>query len=424
MKLHSGLRDIARPLYLRYRSTRADWSQDNACGTPEESHYDSVLLVCIDALRPDFTPDLALSWDHAIAPAPWTFPSVTSLLTGEYPHEHGAVARTQADDESFPVPEQADPDSTLPQAFAEAGYDTLGLFSFINPFLASEGWFRTHRVWGDEPAETLVEYYRDWVRGSDRTFAYMHLGDLHAPVDPPAGYIERHDVDTSLPNLEHILEYTDDYDPEDADCRYYRRHRLRLYTAALEYVEDVLELLLADIGDDTLVVITGDHGEAQYEHTGIDRQFTDSRPNYGVGHGGTPLDTVARVPVGSNGFEPPAETVSLVDLPRTVLSATLAGEVAYEGRSWLGDVESRPVLCEGSRYGAERKAVYFDDRKVIRSEEDGVTLSATLSDGGEQFDADIDAEDLLAALPTERTEGSESEPGRLVEGQLRALGYK
>lgn len=425
MNIPEYVKNSVTPTYYWFRSKRADWRQSNERGTPESSPFDSVLVICIDALRPDSTPELPLSWDHAITPAPWTFPAVTGFLSGQYPSEHGAVAHTSPNDDSFAMPEQASPERTLPQSFADAGFDTLGLFSFPIPFMASEGWFQKHRVWSDEPVETLVEYYRNWQRGRNRSFAYLHLGDLHAPIEPPERYVEKHDVDTSLPNLPHILEYTDDYDPADEDCRYYREQRLRLYAAAREYLEDTLNPLLSQQDESTLVVVFGDHGEAQWEHTQVDKRFTDSRPNYGTGHGGTPLDTVARVPVGSNRITPPTETTSLIDVPKTVLDVALDREIEeYDGVSWEEGVSSRPVRCEGSRYGAERKAVYLDDRKLIRSEQDDVTLQARITESGEEFGADIDIDDLRSALPEDWDTESQAETGRLVEGQLKALGYK
>ncbi|WP_158237455.1 sulfatase-like hydrolase/transferase [Halegenticoccus soli] len=69
----------------------------------------NVLLLVLDATRADYlspynpdvsnTPNLgsfadgATVFRRAISPAPWTLPSVTSLLTGRYPHEHGATSR-------------------------------------------------------------------------------------------------------------------------------------------------------------------------------------------------------------------------------------------------------------------------------------------------------------------------------------------
>jgi len=419
------LERISSDSYFRIVSARANRDQDVEMGSPVESNFDEVVVICIDALRPDFQPDIPLSWDLSVTPAPWTFPSVTSYMSGQYPHEHGAVAHTRPGDETYAMPEQSTPESTLPQTFARAGFDTAGLFAFPIPFMATRGWFRHHRVWGKKPAESLLEYYQSWQQGRDRTFAYIHVGDLHVPLNPPEKYVRERDVDTSLPDLAGLSKYATDYDPESEECQCYRKHRLGLYAAALDYVEDQLTSFISKKGEDTLVVVTGDHGEAHWEHTELDRQFTDSRPNYGLEHGGTPLDTVARVPVGASKFNPPRETTSLTDLPRTILDATFP-EVPdrYGGVSWLNGVESRPVVCEGSRYGTERKAVYLDDRKIIRSRTDEVTLSARVTSSGEDFDAEIETDDLVNALPGEWDQNSHSEPSALVEDQLSALGYK
>lgn len=69
----------------------------------------------------------------------------------------------------------------------------------------------------------------------------------------------------------------------------------------------------------------GPHGEAHWDHYDVDRQFTDSRPNYGAGHGGTPLDMVARVPIGTNDEVLLLEDgwSSLVDVPATLSEAVL-----------------------------------------------------------------------------------------------------
>lgn len=68
----------------------------------------NVLLIVLDACRADYvqpygdgaeTPAVAslaeegTVFRRAVSPAPWTLPSVTSLLTGRYPHEHDATSR-------------------------------------------------------------------------------------------------------------------------------------------------------------------------------------------------------------------------------------------------------------------------------------------------------------------------------------------
>lgn len=94
-------------------------------GTPP-----NVLLVVLDAARADEvsleagaqpTPNVGslaeqgTVFERAIAPAPWTLPSVTSLLTGLDPHEHGAGSRGFR-------PERGRP---LQRDLGEAGYRTV-----------------------------------------------------------------------------------------------------------------------------------------------------------------------------------------------------------------------------------------------------------------------------------------------------------
>lgn len=425
------------PLYFWYQSRRADRRHD----PPTIAHRrvadapDHVLLVVIDALRPDFVPDLPLDFRHAIAPSTWTFPSVTSLHTGQYPHEHGAVAHTRIDDDEYAMPRQLDDGPTLPAELEAAGYDTYCGSAFVVPFIAVRGWYGKHRLYADESAETLIPDYLSWRSGRDRTFGYLHLGDLHDPIDVPEAYLEGVDGDAPL-----------DADPDpcvefdgcDA-CVTQRERHMTEYRAALAYVEDNLRRLIDVVGDDTLVVVTADHGEGQGEHYERAARITDSRPNGGggrrgnVGHGGTPFDVVARVPVGINrpggaSIQPTGGWASLCDLPATILEDTVA-DPRIDGQRWQTPIpDTRAVLCEGVRFGVERKAVYRDGAKVIRSRADDETFTARVerSEPGERFE-DLSAherEELLALLPDHWEDfDARTDVGPVVEEQLEALGY-
>jgi len=426
------LSNILGPLYYQYLSLQANREHEtlnHADRTPDSDVPDHVLVVVIDALRPDHLPDLPLEFDQAVAPGTWTFPSVTSMQTGLTPHEHGSVAHTHPEDDHFVIPQQYKSRETLPHCLEAAGFDTYLGSAFITPFLALRGWFRSNRVYGDVPAESVLNDYRSWRSNRDRTYAYLHLGDLHAPIDPPNQYVHRRNVDTSLDGLDRLVKYTDNY--EDAPENW-REQRLRLYCAALDYVEDTLRPVIEEIRDDTMIIITGDHGEAMWEHPDLDRQFADSRPNYCVGHGGTPFDTVARVPVA---IECPAENVSIEgglangrDIPKTVCDG-LGIDYQFPGQSWFNPIpDDRATLCEATRYGTERKAVYRGDSKIIRSETDDVTLDATVHpEGGETFGTleDTEIEALIDCLPNHWDDVDLStETSDMVEDRLEALGYK
>lgn len=422
----------ARPLYLRLLGRRADRQHESvASGTGSQGRYRHVLFLVVDAFRLDTIPDLPFDWSAAVAPSTWTFPSVTSMHTGRDPHEHGAVARTAPDDDTYAMPAQTE-SPVIPLAFERLGFDTYAGFAFLTPFLAVRSWYQHHRVFPDVRAERVLRHYRGWRSDRDRTFGYLHLGDLHAPLDPPATYIESHGVDTTLPNLPLLAEYTQSFDDSD-ECRYYRDQRFALYRAAVDYLADQLEDLLLPLRDDTLIVLTGDHGEAHWEHVEVDRLMTDSRPNYGVGHGGTPLDPVARVPVAistpDGGLAIRGGTPSLCDVPRTLLD--LNGESPpsdVPGTSWVEAIpDDRVAVCEAPRYGVERKAAYRGREKVIESKADGVVLGATVDEMavGDRFGT-VSAETIDELRREFVWDGPHrtAETGRYVREQLEALGYQ
>ena len=425
-------KSLARPAYFLAKSKHADYehSMPTETITPAPDAPRHLLLVVVDALRPDSPPRFdEMDFSDAISAGPWTFPSVTSIHTGLYPHEHGAVAHTTLDDETYAMPAQVTGFETLPETLERAGYETFAGCAFPVPFLALRGWYGSHRVYPDAPAKRVVDRYLRWRTDRERTFAYLHLGDLHAPIAPPGRYREQRQVDTSIPGLANIGTYCEDFDADDPNCKRFRDQRLRLYGAANDYVGDELERLWDAVGAETLGVLVGDHGEAQWEHPEIDRRFTDSRPNYGVGHGGTPLDMVARVPVGvsDQALLPTGGNASLVDLPRTI-AARVTDSHDFGGYDWLDGIPAdRIALCEGARYGAERKAAYQGTRKVIRSKHDDVVVTATIDGDDERFGAiPVDTETrLLDALPDAWEEwDSHGETGRMVQEQLEALGYR
>jgi len=282
----------------------------------------------------------------------------------------------------------------------------------------------------DADAETVLSDYQSWRRGRERTYGYVQLGDLHAPIEPAAKYVQEHGVDTSLEGLSRLEKYTEEYSRAPSN---WREQRLRLYRAALDYVEDALCPVLTDVAEDTLVIVVGDHGEAMWENPERDKQFADSRPNYGVGHGGTPFDEVARVPVPLHHPDREADFSGGLpngrDIPKTVCKGLGIEGPDFDGVSWFDEIpQGRYTVCEATRYGTERKAIYQGDRKVIRSEADDVTLGATVHpQGGETFDTlpeDV-AGGLLGHLLDDWNDGDrKAEASTMVQDQLEALGYR
>ena len=446
----------------RYRERRADRAfrdralRDRATspGRPASDAPEHVVVVAVDCLRADAlespeahcassapTPFLdGLDGATAIAPSTWTFPSVTSLLTGQYPHRHGATRRTDSFEDSVADVIGLPPKSSatgIAELFAGAGYDTYGGFGMLVPFLALSGRFRTHRLHDDAAADRVLADHLSWLRERrDRpTFSYLHLADPHEPVAPPRDYRQAHDVDASIPDIRG-WRYEDVVEDSPAVERY-RDHRRRLYRAAVEYADNRLGAYyrrVSELAGDVAFAVVGDHGEGFWERARhAADNFADSRPARCVGHGGAPYEAITRVLLRTAGRDLDADfgsddLLSLVDLAPTLADA--AGlDLDADGASLRREVpDDRTLLVESVRYGYEKRAAYADGHKLVVSQGDDYAEGfAVPEDEPADLPPDLES-DLRAALPRwpdgERVEETEAGASRSVERRLADLGYR
>lgn len=226
----------------------------------------NILLVSIDTLRADHlpiygydkvkTPNLdalaaeATVFEHAVAPVPLTLPSHASILTGAYPLYHGI-----RDNAGFILgPDQL----TLAEILKEAGYSTgafVGSFVLDSRFGLDQGfdrYFADFELTGmdtiapgliQRPAGEVEAEASKWIdaqrSGGKPFFCWMHFYDPHAPYEPP--------------------------DP------FSTTYRQSLYDGEIAYVDHVLGKLFSQLKqwqlwDNTIVIVTGDHGESLGEH--------------------------------------------------------------------------------------------------------------------------------------------------------------
>ena len=226
-----------------------------------------VLIITIDTLRADrlgcygntsvATPNIdRLAREGAMAPqasaqAPITRPSHVSMFTGLYPAQHGIrdnISRALAPD----VP-------TMAEAFKTSGFKTAGFVSSI-VLSAQSGLARGFDDFSDrfdlgadaadegrfldileKRGDVAVAEAITWLEGhaGDRTFMWVHLYDPHAPYEPPEPYASR---------------YADR--PYDGEVAWSDELVGRLDAASARL----------GIRDQTLTVLTADHGEALGEH--------------------------------------------------------------------------------------------------------------------------------------------------------------
>jgi len=308
---------------------------------PSAGRTRNVLFVLADTLSPfhlgcygydrDVSPSIdrlaaeGVVFDRAWSAAAWTKPAIPSLFTGRFPSEHGVFEGSSRDREGAISSDVLDGSwTTLAESLRDAGWRT-GAFvenAQIRGFLGFDQGFDVYDDDGGTAAE-LFARCQDWLAsGDDRPyFAYVHLLDVHWPYRPPAPYDTRFGEATDT--------FLDEGDPDwkavrrainrgDQDLDEVTIRRMRdLYDGEIAWMDAAIGDALRrfrDLGllEDTLVVLTADHGEEFGEHGKI-------------GHGQSLRETLVRIPLIVSGPGLRASRTrapaSLVDLFPTLLDA-------------------------------------------------------------------------------------------------------
>jgi len=345
-----------------------------SCGG-QESAKKNVILVVVDTMRADraslyggervTTPEIdgwaerGAVFARANAASSWTVPSMGMLLTGRYRHGGGkTISGSQR---------------LLSQVLQGAGYRTVGIVA--NPVLNSlqgfdvgyelyeltEGDYETalvDRRWG-WPGSVVVDKGIHWMaefRNEQPFMLYLHLMDPHYPYAPVEGVPFMWQEDMSG---ERRAAYEARLAPEHAgaiaDQQYLAMERaLAAYDAEILQVDQELGRLFAfldesGLSEDTLVVLTSDHGEGLWAHSSADGWVNASSFSQSVvpelyrGHGEQLYEELVWVPLVFVGpGVPPGlreeRPVSLVDVVPTILSILdVASPTELHGIPLFGD---------------------------------------------------------------------------------------
>ena len=220
-----------------------------------------VLLISIDTIRPDRlscysgafvqTPNIdglaskGIVFSRAFAHNPTTLPSHANILLGTTPLHHGVH-----DNSKFKV---ADEFLTIAEYLKDKGYATgafIGAFPLDSRFGLAQGFDLYDESYPSDSsaefaaperrAEEVIQAAIEWISGqSSNWFSFVHLWDPHTPYSPPEPF---------------LTQYKDD--PYSGEAAYVDSELGKLF--------DFLDR--KDFLQNTLIILTGDHGESLGEH--------------------------------------------------------------------------------------------------------------------------------------------------------------
>jgi arylsulfatase A-like enzyme/Tfp pilus assembly protein PilF len=411
---------VTSVLLLRPKKSAAGWN---------------VLLITLDTTRADhigaygrrqaLTPNIdrlaqkGVFFKNCYASVPLTLPSHSSLFTGRY-----SIANQVRNNGTYFLPES---EQTLAEILQGRGYDTRAVvasFVLLSKFGLKQGFslyddsLDTHEMIrnykSEIPAERVYEKFSGWLdqSGGQRFFYWLHFYDPHTPYRPPMEFAKRF--------------------PQNAQGQ---------YEGEIAYTDVWVGRVIKDLRERgllerTLVIITGDHGEAFGEHVE-------------QGHGIFCYEEALKVPLI---FYAPrllgkvrkvAARVGLVDVMPTVLDV-LGIDIppVVQGRSFLSllkggaEKEARTLYFE-SLYGREEMnwapltgLLYRDFKYISLPEPELYDLRA---DRGEKLNLFLrknllarDLDKRLAKFIVDHSQRGGQARRELSAGdkeQLQALGY-
>lgn len=379
-----GAKPSTAPRKVAWSSTR----MSQRGGAPGDKP--NVLFILVDTLRADHLTaygyrrstspaiqaelaDRGVVVETAYSQAPWTVPSVASLLTGQYPGEvlSGPL-------ESFVVPAEAD---TMAERFQAMGYQTAAIYgNFV--LRDANGFGQGFETRFTPPAvaesnllhaDTVNRRALPWLRAHqhDPFFLYVHYMDPHDPYNSPDLVDGRSpffpDYRGNLSGLWIHGLYTGGLKLTDPERDL--THIQALYDSEIRHVDRAVEELLAtlepEVAANTLIVLTADHGEEFLDHGGWKHGQTLYQEQIHV-----PLifRWDHRFPAGRR----LSGSVQLLDLLPTLLAATGSEALPqWQGINLLPALEGTTALPRRAAFaqhlasGPLRAAVVVEGKKLM-----------------------------------------------------------
>jgi len=435
----------------------------------------NVILIMVDTLRADHLPCYGyrdnvtpainrfasdgVRYENAFAQSSWTKPQVATLLTSLYPSTHNTYLKPHL------LPDEVE---TLPEIMKDLGYYTCGIANIVHlspSFNFNQGFDRYRYLAPDffffaresssklslynglrlirerffSQKKQVNHYYQDgkvvnqlafkWLSActSSRFLLFLHYMEPHDPyfAHPYNGAAVAR---VSTPNP----------DPSQADPM------RKLYDGEISYLDQCLDELIEylkreGLYENTLIILTADHGEEFYEHSGW-------------WHGNTLYDEQIHIPLiikypqGRFKGTLVKEMVRTLDIAPTILDY-VSSQIppAMQGKSLLHNYQLRPpqdqvIFSEENLEYNVLKSLRSEQWKLILANQDNPRglapqeLYQVKHDPGEkenvaarevttvhQIAAQIDH--YVAYAMSSAARETRGNIDRTTEERLRALGY-
>ncbi|MCP4360748.1 MAG: sulfatase [Chloroflexi bacterium] len=360
-------------------------NNNNVMAADERTTLPNIILIIVDTLRINHvstygyarptTPHL----DGRIAQegvrfeahtsSPWTCPSNAALMTGRIPSETGASWETIGD--TLP-----DSEKTLAEYLHEAGYYTAGFTSrpycirgdlgFNQGFDHYDDGLANNNTNGPVRAADLNLLVTDWlsaswtpvISGSQPLFLFTYYFDPHTEYDPPPPYDILYDAAYTGTLTPAIFGHGETAKSGQLvlsarDLQYLNA----LYDGEITYWDFYLGQLLDELESrhlmqNTLIIVTTDHGEMLGEHG----EWS---------HAGSLYEEVVRVPMlmRYSGVISPGLAVT-VPVQTMDLMPTILDYVGLSMPTNLQAVSLRPFI-EGSRPYTSSRPIYSEVDAVV-----------------------------------------------------------
>lgn len=382
-------------LLISMDTTRADHLSAYGYGRPTSRRLEALAAQ-------------GVRFERAYAPSATTGPSHASLFTSLYPMRHGVVKN------GIPLDQEIE---TLAETLSGAGFDTASVvssyvlsseFGYDQGFARFDDDFSGAQVpsgttsWegreiegkfygsADDTTRRALAWLGDERDASRPFLLFVHYFDPHDPYLPPPGFVPP-------------------FEPGPKEQLKLNRTRF-LYDVLLAFTDQEIGRLLdglagMGLSEDTLVIVTADHGEGLMQH---------GHMFHGVHlyEEGVRVPLILRWPGRLAAGRVEREPVALLDLAPTLLDvAEIAPSTAHQGRSLAPsllsediEIAARPVFLYRRHYaggevapGIEAKGEKFAIRAGRWKLIDG-PAEASL----ELFDLDADpgeTEDVASAHP-------------------------